>query len=652
MNRYPTSWLIAFFYSILLPAGICYAQNISGVVNSYYRVTAINVPTSTLTLNTTAGLTPSSKVLIIQMKGATIATSNDVSFGNITAINNAGNYEINTVCGVSGNDILLKYALLRSYTVGGIVQVVSLPVFADAIVTGTITPTPWDPVAGTGGVIAFQSNTLTLNAAIDASGAGFTGGSYPDFPDPPYDCNFATNVPDYAIPDNPPLGAIIIGGRKGEGVALGNASYALGRGKLANGGGGGNNHNSGGAGGGNYGAGGVGGQRSNEGAFNCHGQFPGIGGLALQPNGYAPAANKIFMGGGGGSGQGNNDVGMHGGIGGGIVIILTNHLFGNNNLIAANGARPFRAGLADPFSAGGDGGGGGGAGGVVILDVNNYTGNVQAQATGGRGSDASFAPSPGCFGPGGGGGGGVIWVKGAVNPLISSNVTGGANGLISMTCGVVACRGLANGAAAGSDGTTIPNYPLPVASALLCIPLPVDELISFKYKEKTSAIELNWKMSDVQQIRSFDLERSGDNNIYFSIGSINKNQNLLYSFNDVSPPVGIIYYRLKIHYLDGRVAYSEVLQVMRAGDQEFQLLNISPNPALDFTYLLMQSNKQSELSIKVYNASGQEMISVNKLLRKGTNRFPIDLRVLRAGTYYLRLSQPGKTIVKAILKSD
>src|SRR5205807_5444936 len=106
------------------------------------------------------------------------------------------------------------------------------------------------------------------------------------------------------------------GDRKGEGITLGNASYELGRGKLANGGGGGNNHNSGGAGGGNGGTGGGGGQRSMEGGFNCHGMFPGIGGLSLQTNGYSVANNKIFMGGGGGAGQGNNDVGENGGNGG------------------------------------------------------------------------------------------------------------------------------------------------------------------------------------------------------------------------------------------------------------------------------------------------------------------------------------------------
>jgi hypothetical protein len=344
---------------------------------------------------------------------------------------------------------------------------------------------------------------------------------------------------------------------------------------------------------------------------------------------------------------------MGGGDGGGIVIIFTNQLTGNNNLIAANGMRPFRAGLADPYSAGGDGGGGGGAGGVVILNAASFTTNVQVQATGARGSDASYAPSSDCNGPGGGGAGGVIWVSSAaVNPLITPSVTGGTNGLVSVTTTLAACRGFANGATPGANGSTLVNYAAPIASTLLCIPLPIRELISFKYKEKNPSIELDWKLSDVQQIKSFELERSTDQNNFVSLARINKNQSHLYSYIDQDPPAGFLYYRLRIEYQDGRVAYSDILPVIRQGVQEFQLLNISPNPAREKIYLLVQTEKQVEVSIKLYNARGQELISETRLLRKGTNRLPLYVQQLEPGPYYLRLTQAGNTIVKTILKAE
>ena len=75
---------------------VCFAinakgQSISGVVNAYYQVTAINTLTNTITVSNATGLTSQTRVLLIQMKGATINGGNNVSYGNITAINNAGN---------------------------------------------------------------------------------------------------------------------------------------------------------------------------------------------------------------------------------------------------------------------------------------------------------------------------------------------------------------------------------------------------------------------------------------------------------------------------------------------------------------------------------------------------------------------------------
>jgi len=334
------------------------------------------------------------------------------------------------------------------------------------------------------------------------------------------------------------------------------------------------------------------------------------------------------------------------------VIILTDTLYGNNNLIAANGARPYRAGLADPLVAGGDGGGGGGGGGVVILNINNYSGNVVVQATGGRGSDASNAPSSGCFGPGGGGGGGVVWVKGSsVNPLVSTSVTGGGNGFISNNTSVVACRGLANGAGSGANGAVIANYSLPAASSLLCIPLPVNDLEHFTAKQTTSAVELNWKIQATEHLLRFELEKSDDQNNFSTIALINNIRNRDYYYSDVNPSSGFVYYRLKLVYEDGQVGYSPLLAVKAAGTDQLQLLHISPNPVKEVTHLLIQTGRQLHLITCVYNAVGEKIIGRNDLLQKGIHRLALDLGSLEPGLYFIRIMNEEQIIVQPIMKS-
>src|SRR2546428_808710 len=82
------SFLVIFFLS-----AISQTSNISGVVNSYYKVIEVIPSKACVRLNTVAGLARNQKILVIQMKGASVVTTNNSSFGDTTSLNNAGNYE-------------------------------------------------------------------------------------------------------------------------------------------------------------------------------------------------------------------------------------------------------------------------------------------------------------------------------------------------------------------------------------------------------------------------------------------------------------------------------------------------------------------------------------------------------------------------------
>ena len=208
------------------------------MVNSYYSVTTVNTASNSLIVDDATGLGPRHLVLIIQAKDATIDATNTATYGNITAINSAGNYEFNTVCNVIGNQVWLTSQLLNTYDPAGQLQMVAIPSYQSVTVSGMVMANPWDPVAGKGGIVALSAtDTIFLNADIDVSGPGFTGGALVNYPTPAYNCAFNDNVNNYFLPL--PASGNITGGRKGEGVTalILNEEYA--RGKLANGGGGG-----------------------------------------------------------------------------------------------------------------------------------------------------------------------------------------------------------------------------------------------------------------------------------------------------------------------------------------------------------------------------------------------------------------------------
>ncbi|HTQ26804.1 MAG TPA: hypothetical protein VMI35_01690, partial [Puia sp.] len=464
-----------------LHAGTAMAQSISGIVNSYYKVTAINTVSNTATLNTTSGLSVGTKVLIMQMKGAGMDATNSATFGNITAINDAGNYEFNYICSINGNDVGLEYQLIKTYDATQQVQLVSVPVYTSVTISGKLTASPWDPIAGTGGIVAIEaSNSIFLNDTVDVSGQGFQGGALVNWATPPYTCDWFVTVNAYYL-SNPPSESHQTGGKKGESISNYVVGEEYGMGKQVSGGGGGNNTNTGGAGGGNYGAGGAGGKKTNETAFKCHGQYPGIGGLSLSGYGYSVAQNRIFFGGGGGSGHENNAAGMPGGNGGGIVILTANTVTGTGGVILANGLAPVNsAKTPDSTEADSDGGGGGGAGGTIIINASTVSGTIVAKSNGGNGSNAGNFASD-CTGPGGGGGAGVIWTSLAPFPgAIIASVTGGSNGVITTTDLVPACIGSSNGALSGSNGITTTGYVAPMGSVSSCSVLAASELVFFR----------------------------------------------------------------------------------------------------------------------------------------------------------------------------
>src|SRR5690349_987079 len=176
----PLFYLTILWLLFLLPSLSAHSQttNISGVVNSYYSVLAVDAVKGGVKLNTVAGLAPQDKVLLIQMKGASTVTTNGATYGDTTALNNAGNYEVHTVCAIRSDTAFFVNSILNNYTITGKVQLVKFGRYVNANVNGALTANTWNNTSGTGGVIAlFVEQNLTLNNIITADSRGFAGGA-------------------------------------------------------------------------------------------------------------------------------------------------------------------------------------------------------------------------------------------------------------------------------------------------------------------------------------------------------------------------------------------------------------------------------------------------------------------------------------------
>jgi len=611
--------------------------SIGNIVNTYTPVIALDQTScqNKVTVEDASTLNPGDTVLIIQMKGAIIDSTNTANFGTITEYRNAGNYEFNYVNSKTGNVVELKGNLTRLYDVpNGKVQMIRVPYYENATITSTLTALPWDGDKG-GVLVLHAKDTITLNADINLSGKGFRGGSGAHGNPPLFYCY----ENQYYYPPNPDLAS-----EKGEGIALVSSGKSYGKGKNANGGGSGNSHNSGGGGGSNGANGGSGGFQY-EGP-DCNETVPfdnrGIPGNGLT---YNNTQNKIFLGGAGGAGQANNPELFfpNGGNGGGIAIIMADIIKGTNKNILSKGDSG-RACMGYGVSGCHEGMGGGGAGGTVLLDAHEVIGNLTFNVSGGKGADLVTAAAYMRVGPGGGGSGGIFWTKPAGIPAnVTVIKTGGLNGVTIQT---------ANdpwGAAPGLDGISIFNLNIPIDIVCPTIPVTLTDFSASVIESKK--VKLAWHTEEELGIQSYIVERYATGTPGFipigSVVTVNNMRSNSYSFTDVSVNPGIIYYyRLAIIENSGVKKYSATRTVKITGNDFY--VSLYPNPSNGPLNLTI-NHFTGTADIKVLNNLGQIIIQ-KKMNAANTNGVVLDISKQPGGTYWISVQTDKDKAIEKLVK--
>ncbi len=598
-------------------------------LNAYAKVTTVT-SSSVLALSnvnqTSHTFTVGGSVIVMQMQDDVIGsnTSNNSAFGDLSAISNAGKYEVAIIAArtpTSGTptSVTLTSLLGNTYNTGSnsSVQLISYRnLGSNYTTTANISGLTWD--GNVGGVVAFYvTNTLTLNHRVLADGLGFIGGS-------------VSSNADEGCSNSFYRGNDANKGYKGEGIYKRTSNtYLNGRGKIINGGGGGSQNNSGGGGGGNYTSGGDGGL-----GWTCTSgnSGRGIGGLSLSTS---ISASRIFMGGGGGGGQHNNSAGTNGANGGGIILmsaktISTSTTCGSSIRISANGN--------DATDSGNDGAGGGGAAGSIVIQATSFSVNGACPLTvRSNGGDGGNVTNSGVHGGGGGGGqGAVIYSSTQPTLNVTTQTNNGAPGADNSGGTTNATGG------GGTSGTGI------IASS--SGPLPIS-LTYFKASIEQDKVKLQWQTASELNNKLFLIDRSGDGLEYTPIGSIsgagNSSSQKNYELYDLQPNTGINYYRLKQIDVDGAYKFYPILAVEMDKEIDF---SIHPNPVGTDKNIIINLDKidKAKITLAISDFAGKEFLNREFILNDSQVIELKDVR-LEAGIYLIKLQKGNKTIIKKLI---
>jgi hypothetical protein len=654
--------------------------------NASSGATTITVSSSSLNANSrfSSSLAAGDLILIIQMQGASITTTDNSSYGNVSNYNNCGKYEYAKVASVpNATSITLANSLVNSYTSSGKVQVVRVPRYTDLTINvgASISTDGWDGTKG--GIVAIEvANNVVLNGSINVNSKGFRGGSIEQ------NSIMPGNITTRRTSDSNN------GAEKGESIAgpassLSNGQY--GRGAPANGGGGGNAHNAAGGGGSNAGittgytgtgnpdisdpnwvtawnlevagfanttspGGGRGGYTYSQNGANPLTKAPGhtdwggdnrnnVGGFGGRPLDYS--TGRIFMGGGGGAGDSNNNTAQPAGNGGGIVFLLVKGNVTGTGTIYANGATPDRT-LGPNGRDGSSGGGGGGT--VLIYHFSGSTSGISIQSAAGYGGSQNLTATSEAEGAGGGGGGGYVAITNL--PPITISVAGGPNGH-SNSSSVAAFT--PNGATSGAPGTIV-SLPLsfnPYSAG--SSPLPV-VLKSFEVIENNEKALLVWETASEINNDYFLIERSWDGISYESLGEIKGSGTTTlphkYSLTDDAPLLGTSYYRLiQVDFNGEHETFPPRPFKYSIDGTEMKLVQFGPNPFKDELSLLIQFPSNTQLRAELFTIDGKKIWETQQEVYAGRESFSLKPDVRTSGVYHLRLSNTeGKSVLVKLVK--
>jgi plastocyanin len=189
-----------------------------------------------------------------------------------------------------------------------------------------------------------------------------------------------------------------------------------------------------------------------------------------------------------------------------------------------------------------------------------------------------------------------------------------------------------------------------VGPTWVSVGLPV-ELTSFSAASQNNGVMLNWTTATEINNSGFEVERKQGNNSWNKIAFVNGNGTSTYerkyTYFDENLTSGKYSYRLKQIDFDGSFEYSKVVEVKFETPTQFDLAQNYPNPFNPATTISFSLPKAEHVSLKVYNALGQEVSTiVNGVKEAGFHTVNFNAVNLNSGIYFYKIETTGFTDVK------
>lgn len=143
-------------------------------------------------------------------------------------------------------------------------------------------------------------------------------------------------------------------------------------------------------------------------------------------------------------------------------------------------------------------------------------------------------------------------------------------------------------------------------------------------------MKLTWTVAEQDNVNRYEVERSSNGTTFNKIGQVKASDVSVYTYTDLQPAQGTVYYRIKNMDNDGKFKYSTVVS-LRNGASSI-VLKAFPLPARN-SVTVQHNTAAAQAQIRISNQDGRLLKVVRPAV--GTMQTVVDLSAYAPGLYIL-----------------
>ena len=190
------------------------------------------------------------------------------------------------------------------------------------------------------------------------------------------------------------------------------------------------------------------------------------------------------------------------------------------------------------------------------------------------------------------------------------------------------------------------DHPEYAALVFQCTGLLPVTITNFTAAKNNEEVLLKWYATYETDFKQYEVERSINGINFNKIGQIAGRNLANYSYYDQNlPNSSVVYYRLKMIDIDGKYSYSKTLAVKLNNNLSNAI--VYPNPANASLNIKLLQVLAANSSLQVTDIAGR--IVMQKMVSNGTINFPLDVKSLPSGRYFIKIQNTHQLITQSFV---